>query len=184
MKCESSTAGKSPGSRYRDSTGSGLGLASRRASHDRHFRAGSRRSLRRPSWADRRRKQIEQTPRLVGDTAGWTAGPANTILPMSERSSVSCILAGVSYVRVRLLQDFHDSGKCSDWSLFMRSVKVRYSEVTRAAKLRVKAAEQLASTQPRTAERIEEERILAKFKERAREDYGTRKSEKLLSAEG
>lgn len=64
----------------------------------------------------------------------------------------------------------------------MRSVKVRYSSVTRAAKKRFKDAVQEASQLPQTPERIEEERILAKFKKRAREDYGvSTKPRKLMS---
>ncbi len=54
----------------------------------------------------------------------------------------------------------------------MRSVRVRYSKVTREAKSRLKKAALGASLQPETPERIEEARILEKFKKRAREDYG------------
>ncbi|MFY1713315.1 hypothetical protein [Tritonibacter mobilis] len=66
----------------------------------------------------------------------------------------------------------------------MRSVKVRYGEVTREAKLRLKEAAKVASLQPATPERIEEARILEKFKKRAREDYGTNRPERLMSVKG
>lgn len=66
----------------------------------------------------------------------------------------------------------------------MRSVKVRYREVTRAAKLQIKEAARAARLQPETPERVEEERILAKFKGRAREDYGTNRHERVMSVQG
>lgn len=59
----------------------------------------------------------------------------------------------------------------------MRSVRVLYSKMTREAKLRLKEAAEVAISQPATPERIEEARILEKFRKRAREDYGTNRPE-------
>lgn len=62
----------------------------------------------------------------------------------------------------------------------MRSVKVHYSTVTREEKARLKGHALTAGTQQVTRERTEEERILAKFQQRAREDYGKSKLERSM----
>ena len=62
----------------------------------------------------------------------------------------------------------------------MRSVRVRYGKVTREEKARLKGHTLTAGTQQVTRERTEEERILAKFQQRAREDYGKSKLERSM----